>query len=124
MNSFDFKKEIKFIISWTAALNLIVYGISVLFLGINLSVPAGLILGSIILIFNMIHLYRSVAKITVSGGRGKNPMMSGYIFRSLIACAGIVISLKSDFINVIGTLLPLFYPKVIYTLYSIIKGGK
>lgn len=124
MNSFNFRKEIKFILLWSTALNLIVYGISVVIIGINISVLAGLVLGTVILIINMIHLHKSILRITAFGGKGKNPMMKGYLFRSLIVCIGIFISFRVDFINVLGALLPLFYPKVIYTIHSIIKGGK
>lgn len=124
MNSFNFKEEIKFIALWSTALNLIVYGISIIITGINISILAGLVLGTAILIINMSHLHKSIIRITTIGGRGKNPMMNGYLFRSLIACIGIFISFKIDFINVLGTVLPLFYPKVIYTVHSIVKGGK
>lgn len=124
MNSFNFKNELKFILLCAAALDLIVYGISVFFIGISISAAVGLILGNIIMIFNLWHLYKSIIKLTSLGGGDKNPMMGGYLLRSLAVCAGILISFKFDWINTVCTVLPLFYPKLIYTLHSIIKGGK
>ena len=124
MNSFNFKNELKFILLWTLSLDLIAYGISVLFIGINIRFLIGLALGSTALFINLWHLNRSVSRIAVSGGRGRNPMMGGYLFRSLIACITVIISFRFDWINTVGAVLPLFYPKVIYTLYSIVKGGK
>jgi hypothetical protein len=124
MNDFNLKNEMKFIFLRTMAINLIVYGVSVVFIGINFTMITGLLLGSGVLFFNLHHLYRSIVKITSFGGKGKNPMMGGYILRSLIVCIAVAISLKCSFINTVGTVLPLFYPKVIYTLYSIVKGGK
>ena len=124
MNSFNFKNELKFILLWTLSLDLIAYGISVLFIGINIRFLIGLALGSTALFINLWHLNRSVSRIAVSGGRGRNPMMGGYLFRSLIACIAVIISFRFDWINTVGAVLPFFYPKVIYTLYSIVKGGK
>lgn len=122
--NFDFKKEMKFIFRWAFALDLIVYGISLIFLGINFSMVTGLLLGNIILFINLSHLYKSILKITAYGGKSKNPMMSGYLIRSFIVCTGLAVSLKCGWINTIGTVLPVFYPKLIYTFYSIVKGGK
>lgn len=124
MNSFNFKNELKFILLWTLSLDLTAYGISVLFIGINIRFLTGLVLGSIGLFINLWLLNRSISKIAVSGGKGRNPMMGGYLLRSFVVCAVAVISFRSDWINTIGAVLPFFYPKVIYTLYSIVKGGK
>lgn len=124
MNSFNFKNELKFILLWTLSLDFIAYGISVLFIGINIRFLTGLVLGSIGLFINLWLLNRSISKIAVSGGKGRNPMMGGYLLRSFVVCAVAVISFRSDWINTIGAVLPFFYPKVIYTLYSIVKGGK
>lgn len=124
MNSFNFKKELKFILMWTLSLDLVAYGISVIFMGINISFLLGLLIGSLTLFINLWHLNRSVQKVTVAGRGGRNAMLGGYLFRSLIACVSVTASFRFDWINTIGAVLPLFYPKVIYTLYSIVKGGK
>jgi len=125
MNSFNFKDELKFILLRSVPLDLTAYGISIFFMGINISVPAGLVLGNIILIFNLWHLWRSVIKAAAFAGKRKNnPMMGGYLIRSLAVCIAVMISFRFDWISTIGTLIPLFYPKVIYTLNSIVKGGK
>ncbi|MDD6345797.1 MAG: hypothetical protein PUA51_06240 [Oscillospiraceae bacterium] len=124
MNSFNFKRELKFILLWSLSLDLIAYGISVLFIGINICFLTGLAVGNTALFVNLWLLNRSVSRIAASGGRGKNPMMGGYLLRSLIACTAVVISFRFDWINTVGAVLPLFYPKVIYTLHSIVKGGK
>lgn len=124
MDNFDFKKEMKFILLWSIGLDAAAFLISLFFMGINISFAAGLVLGNAALFLNLWHLNRSVKKIAFSGGRGRNPMMGGYLFRSLITCITVLISFRFDFINTIGVLLPFFYPKVIYTLYFTVKGGK
>ncbi len=124
MNSFNFKREMKFILLWSLSLDFIAYGVSIIFMGINISFLIGLAVGNTALFINLRLLNRSVEKITASAGRKKNPMMGGYLFRSLIACSAVAVSFRFDWINTIGAVLPLFYPKVIYTLYSIFKGGK
>ncbi|HAP79149.1 MAG TPA: hypothetical protein DCQ78_03050 [Ruminococcus sp.] len=124
MNSFNFKNELKFILMWTLSLDLVAYGISVIFMGINISFLLGLLIGSLTLFINLWHLYRSVRKVIAKGRGNKNAMLGGYLFRSLVACISVAVSFRFDWINTIGAVLPLFYPKVIYTLYSIVKGGK
>jgi len=124
MNSFNFKREMKFILLWSLSLDLIAYGISIIFMGINISFLTGLAIGNTALFINLRLLNRSVEKIAVSANRKKNSMMGGYLIRSLISCSAVVISFRFDWINTVGAVLPLFYPKVIYTLYSIFKGGK
>ncbi|MDE5946575.1 MAG: hypothetical protein K2G63_04625, partial [Oscillospiraceae bacterium] len=88
------------------------------------SMITGLLGGNIILFMKLRHLYKSTLKVTAYGGKSRNPMMGGYLIRSFIVCTGLVISLKCGWINTIGTILPVFYPKLIYTFYSIVKGGK
>ena len=124
MNSFNFKNELKFILMWTLSLDLVAYCISVIFMGINISFLLGLLIGSLTLLINMWHLNKSIRKVTATGRGNKNAMLGGYLFRSLVACISVVASFRFDWINTIGAVLPLFYPKVIYTLYSIVKGGK
>lgn len=124
MNSFNFKNELKFILMWILSLDLVAYGISIIFMGINISFLLGLLIGSLTLLINMWHLNRSIRKVTATGRGNKNAMLGGYLFRSLVACISVAASFRFDRINTIGAVLPLFYPKVIYTLYSIVKGGK
>jgi hypothetical protein len=121
---FDFKKEFIFIAVRSAVIDIIFYLISVLFYGFTLSFLFGLILGTASMLLNFRLLYLSVIKNTKLKRTVRNPMMKGYLLRMLIASCTISLSFFLSFINPLATLIPFFYPKLIYTAYSIVKGGK
>lgn len=116
----DFKKEMRFILICSVCLDIAFYLVSIFFIGITLRMALSLIAGNIVLIINLRLLYSSVLKHTSGRMTGKNPMMKGYLLRSLIACVAIAAGFMLDLLNPVGIMLPLFYPKMIYTVHSII----
>ena len=59
--------------------------------------------------------------ITGSKKKAQFIMISGYLFRLLIVGILFFTSIKTDFIHPLGAMIPLFYPKIIYTGGAILK---
>ena len=116
----EFKKEMQFILTCSLFLDLAVYLGSVAFLGFTLRMALALITGTIVLAVNLRLLYASVIRHTGGQQTVRNPMMKGYLLRSLIACLAIAAGFLLSFLNPVGIMLPLLYPKLIYTVHSII----
>lgn len=116
----EFKKEMRFIFIWSVFLDVLFYILSVLIIGLNYETALSLIAGNTVLFINLRLLYNSILKNTNGAQTGKNPMMKGYLFRSLIACIAIAAGFMLPFLNAVGIMIPLFYPKIIYTVHSII----
>ncbi len=127
------KDELKFIIPCVAIADVVVYLISFIIKGINYDVILGLLLGSIILVLNLVILGGDVElafkrfALDNNEKRVKRKMAASYAFRSLIVAAAIFISLVSDLFDTIGVLIPFLYVKPIYfikSIYSDKKEGK
>ncbi len=116
----DFKREIKFILICSLCLDGAVFLISSLFIGFTFSMAVSLLIGTAVLILNMRLLYNSVLKNTRIQNTAGNPMLKGYLLRSFISCTAIAAGFKLNFLNPLGIILPLIYPKPIYTVHSII----
>ncbi len=126
MNKSDFNNELKFILLRSIFLDCAAYLISVFFIGFTVRMAVGLLLGTFGMTVNLYLLYRSVARIVNSGGsKAQSFMMKSYLFRLFVTGVIIVISMKLCFINTVGTVLPYFYPKLVYTGSTLFrKGGK
>ncbi len=120
------RNELKFIGIRSVFLNISAYLISFLFIGVNISMLLGLVLGTAVMFIYLVMLYNSVEKsIVLQEKKAKNKMMRGYLFRLLVIGAAVVLSFNVSIINPVGVLLPLFYPKIIYVGGAIFKrkGG-
>jgi len=130
MNKEEFIKELKFILIRTVFLNIGFYLIMYMIFDLSDSIKAlvGLILGTISMVLNVIILNYNVKIVINKGinGRDGTPfMVIGYFLRIIITALFLYISLKLSNIYFIGTIIPLFYPKIIYfgkTLFYK-KGG-
>lgn len=120
------KKELKCIGIRSVFLNISAYLISFIFIGVNISFLCGLILGTAVMFIYLIMLYTSIEKSVDSGIKyARAKMMAGYLLRLLVIGIAAVISFRVEIINTVGTLIPLFYPKMIYVGGAIFKrkGG-
>lgn len=125
MNDF-LKSELKKIGIRSVFLNISVCIIFFLITGIDISVPIGLIIGTGVMFVYLLQLYKSI-DISVSGSEksAKLKMGIGYILRLLIIGIPFVLSAKTDYINSVAILIPIFYPKLIYVGEALFKrkGG-
>ncbi len=122
----NLRNELKFIGIRSVFLNISAYLISFLFIGVNISMLLGLVLGTAVMFIYLVMLYNSVEKsVVLQEKKAKNKMMRGYLLRLLVIGVAVVLSFKVSIINPVGVLLPLFYPKIIYVGGAIFKrkGG-
>lgn len=122
----DLKKELFIIFIRSLFLNLAAYLISACFIGFTLSMAAGLLLGTLGMIFNLFLLNMSVYRIVKSGGiKSGSKMFGGYIVRMFMIMAIISVTIFFDLPCTVGAVIPYFYPKLIYTGKALFKkGGK
>lgn len=130
MFSKELTTELKHIIKWALLLDIAVYIISVPFLGLTLSMLAGIAGGTIIMFLDMTLLSMNVSSLVVNANEsnsGKSGVKAGfaYFFRMIIVCAWFYCAISVPWINIAGAVIPLFYPKLIYFSGAIFnkKGG-
>ncbi len=118
----EVKEELKKVAFRSIFLNIAVFLISIVFIGLNLSVLIGLLLGTSVMLLNMLLLGMFIERVLAgSKTKAKFTMTTGYLFRLLIVGILFFASIKFDFIHPVGAMIPLFYPKVIYTGGAILK---
>ncbi len=121
----QFIKELKYILKRSVFLDISIYLISVFFIGFTISMALGLLLGTFGLIVNFILLNRSVRSIVRDGGRSaQSRMFTGYIFRLVIIGCITAVAMYVPFVNIIGTLIPYFYLKLVYAGNIFLKKGE
>lgn len=117
--------EMKYILIRAVFLDISAYLISVFFIGFTLSMALGLILGTAGMAVNLILLNRSVRNIVRNGGsRAQSRMFSGYLFRFGIMGVIIAAAMLIHFINAVGTIIPYFYPNLVYAGNVLLKKGE
>lgn len=117
--------EMKYILIRAVFLDISAYLISVFFIGFTLSMALGLILGTGGMAVNLILLNRSVRNIVRNGGsRAQSRMFSGYLFRLGIMGVIIAAAMLIPFINAAGTVIPYFYPNLVYAGNVLLKKGE
>ncbi|MGN1481134.1 ATP synthase subunit I [Porcipelethomonas sp.] len=115
MEKEDLNKELKIIFVRSLFLNLSAYLISVVFIGFTLSIAIGLLMGTFGMLLNLFLLNKSVYRIVKSGGmKAGNKMFGGYIVRMIIVMMIIAVSMLISVRCMVGTVIPYFYPKLIY----------
>lgn len=107
----DLRHELRFAAICTLILDVLLWGISLVFLGWRLSVPIGLLLGSAGELCNLLLLRRTVVNAVY---HGKTRDMAGYVLRVLVASAVIGVSLKVPQISAVCAVIPFLYPKLIF----------
>ncbi|NLP26597.1 MAG: hypothetical protein GX365_04540 [Clostridiales bacterium] len=122
MIGIEVKRELKKIAFYSIFLNISLFLISIILIGAKVSVPLGLLLGTLVMLLNMFLLGMFIERvITGSKKKAQFIMISGYLFRLLIVGILFFTSIKTDFIHPLGAMIPLFYPKIIYTGGAILK---
>ncbi len=100
------------------------YGISIPFLGITLSFAVGLLLGTVVLWLYLFLLAKSVLSMAKqakqTGIADHKRHMRYYVLRLLVFAAAFSASLLLWWIHPIGVVIPMLYPRLIYTASALL----
>ena len=99
-------------------MDVLVWLASLLFTGLGILVPLGLLLGSAGMLCNLLLLRRTVTNAVY---HGKTRDFSGYLLRCLIASAVIAADMVCSFVNGLCAILPFLYPKIIF-VFTAMRG--
>lgn len=122
----DLKKEIRFILIRSFFLDTAVFIISVMITGRVFYSAAGLAAGTLGMIINLILLNRSVYRIVRygNGSGASKKMFAGYIIRLMLTGFIIALAMVTKVASVVCTVIPYFYPKLIYTAGAFFRKEK
>jgi hypothetical protein len=112
----ELRQELRFAAIGTLVLDLLIFGISVLCIGLTLSVPLGLLLGSAGMYANLLLLRRTVQNAVY---HGRKNTIGGYLLRLLIASAVIGAGLKLPQVSALAAILPFLYPKILFGFLAV-----
>ena len=122
--------ELKFIALPVIVLDAVVLPAAAPFFGFTLDGVLGLLLGNAAMLANYILLgYSSERAVEKTAVSAKRYMLLFYFIRFAIMGAAMALAFHSDRINGLYTVIPLLYPKIIYTLSAVFpsifrkKGG-
>lgn len=124
------KNELVMLLPRVLILDAAIYGVSLIFLGLNYTMLLGLLLGTAVLYLYLFLLAwfteETVLRYKISGSEksAKGFMFLGYLLRYFVVGAAIYISFTVKFgflFNTFGVVIPLVYPKLIYYIQSISK---
>ncbi len=124
--AFDFRGELIFLLRWSTLLAALAYLISIPVLGVTLSMALGLAAGLLSLALRQWLMYRSIQR-AKDGAPAMRVMLGGYTLRLLIVAVVFWLSSLTSFVHPVGTLIPLLFPKLVYTAEAAFhrkKGGK
>lgn len=130
MVSKPIREELRYLFPRTLIADAAVYLISLIFVGFNYDVILGLLLGTALLFLNLLMLGISTDNIirrysdknNFSGGKSK--AVVNYVLRYLVVfsiIAMVILVNLSWLFNIAAVIIPLFYPKLIYLIKSIIS---
>ena len=117
----ELRYELRFAAVCTGLIDLLVWGVSVLCIGLTLSVPLGLLLESAGMLANLLLLRRTVQNAVY---HGRTNTIGGYLLRLAIASTVIGAGLKLPQISALAAVLPFLYPKVIFGVLAVCQPRK
>lgn len=84
----------------------------------------GIFFGSVFTVLNFRLLSLSIKKsVTLDPSKAMVYAGRNYIVRLVLTGIVLLVSVKADYINVIGTIIPMFFPKFIILYQNTRKGG-
>ncbi|MCC8042268.1 MAG: hypothetical protein LIO69_01865 [Oscillospiraceae bacterium] len=100
--------------------------VSLPFYGLDISVPLGLCLGTLAMLVNMVMLGISVQKATDcrTEKSARRCMFKYYLLRFAVLGAAIAAGFLLPFTNAIASCIPIFYPKLFYSMSGILSRNK
>ena len=121
------KKDLLHMAKWAAILDGVAYGISIVFLGLTLPFAFGLILGTVAMLISMWLLSRAVLRIAERAkqtGTHDRSYLASYLLRLMIVGIAFVIAYRYRPIAALGAVIPLLYPRIIYTVGALLPERK
>lgn len=119
--------QLNFLLPYSLIADAVIFLASLPLYGLNTEVPLGLLLGTAAMTANITLLgYSSERAVEKNKKAAKRYMFFFYLVRMTVMGAAMVIGFKFSAVNAAAVCIPLFYPKVIYTVYGVItarKGG-
>jgi hypothetical protein len=114
------KKELIMLLKRTVCLDIAAYLISILFIGVTLQFALGLLLGSAVLFITLLLIQVSVRRMAAdakrSGVTSQRRYLLFYALRLFVFAAAFAASLLlPERISPVGTVIPMLYPRLIYT---------
>ena len=114
------KKELIMLLKRTVWLDIAAYLISILFIGVTLQFALGLLLGSAVLFITLLLIQVSVRRMAAdakrSGVTSQRRYLLFYALRLFVFAAAFAASLLlPERISPVGTVIPMLYPRLIYT---------
>lgn len=126
MEKAAFMAEIRMLAIRAALLDLSAYLISTFFYGFTLRFALGLLLGTAVMVCNLLLLQRGLSRVVYEAKReGKADIALHtryYIYRLAVFSAAFALSLLLPTVfSPIAAVIPVFYPKLIYTAQGFFK---
>lgn len=118
MRDDDFHRELRYILKGACVLDVVVYLVS-LVLSVNVSVLLGLLLGTLVLYVNLNLLMRDIRH-AVDRGSSRVRTVCGYLLRYLLIGSAFYFAVEVGVVNPYAVVVVQLYPRVLYTLKSII----
>lgn len=116
------KDELKLIMPWSIAADVAAYLISLPFVGFGVAFPTGLLCGTLVMLVNFFVLWLSVrGSFRVSTQKAPPLMVVMYLVRFAIIGVVFYLTLQIEYVSTLAFIIPLFYPKIIYTVKALIK---
>jgi uncharacterized membrane protein len=119
------RNELRILLPRAAAIDIVIVLATLPIYGLGCEIPLGLLLGTAAMTVNITLLgYASEHCVERPLKQAKRYMFSFYLLRMVILGTAIVMGFKLSFLNSVAVCLPLFYPKVIYTVRAIVRRNK
>lgn len=123
-NNTDTKEEIKYFAKRALLIDVGVYLVWSLISGFGISMLFGLLLGTVAIILDMFMLHKQIltaVELSKYKVQGKSKTMFNFVVRMLVLSLFIIAGFLLKPIHPLGVLVPMVYPKIIYTIAGLKK---
>ena len=119
-------EQLEFLLPKILLADLLIFIAELPFYGLNITIPAGLLLGTAASLANFIILGLSSERAVERGSSkaAKRYMFSFYLIRLAIMGAALAAGFNCAYFNPVCTFIPLLYPKLFYSGSAIFNRGK
>ena len=119
-------EQLEFLLPKILLADLLIFIAALPFYGLNITIPAGLLLGTAASLANFIILGLSSERAVERGSSkaAKRYMFSFYLIRLAIMGAALAAGFNCAYSNPVCTFIPLLYPKLFYSGSAIFNRGK
>lgn len=109
-------KELRFAAVCTVLLDVLLWICSLFAVGLGISVPLGLSVGSVAMYLNLLLLRQNVQNAVY---HGRTRTMPGYLLRLAVTSAAFASGLLFRQVSLLAVVLPFLYPKLIFGILAV-----